>query len=354
MKLEQMPGARFVTLAECPSPYIESSYERFFMLALKLKDDLTLHWYKKYYQDERGVIRLEVYDDFKLAAVTASNNNKSYIQEIDNLPLSVVEKCSLRLKVEKTATAKKRLLNEEMLMLQEAIRLHKDTPKRKVDDLLFPEFSNEFKEAAVKIINETPYIKNLYVPPYGIVLRLTEDNNNWRQKSIKTKKIIQQCYRERIAGGFGLSGLDHWGRTKAKIRTILLPRANNLLQLASVKLLLADAKARGQKVLLAGGFVFWYEDNGNVGWMVKAASDSESQSSGNTLWKEGKILSKNHGRIVVFPYIKENGDHVQGHTKNAPNDGKALLRHPNDYVELPFEILEEDLMIGLFGELYYE
>lgn len=48
------------------------------------------------------------------------------------------------------------------------------------------------------------------------------------------------------------------------------------------------------------------------------------------------------------------GEKVQGHTKNAPQDGKALPRHPGQYVTLPFEILDGDLMIGLFGELHYE
>lgn len=353
MKLEQMPGARFVTLAEWPSMIIESSYKKFFMSALKLKDDLTLHWYKKYKQEENGTIRLDVYNDLKLASSTATENNKIYIHEIDRLPLSDDDKRSLLLKVDKAVTSKERLLNEELLMLQEAIRLHQDVPKRTVDDFIFPDLSQDFKDAAVKILNETPYIKFLYAPPYGVILHL-KDHNDWSQRYVKTKKAIQQCYRERIAGGFGLSGAEHWGKTKAKIRTMLLPRANKLLQLASVKLLLADAKARGQKVLLAGDFVFWYEENGDVGWEVKAVGDSGSSSAGNTLWKEGKILSKNHGRIVIFPYIKENGEYVKGHTKNAPNDGKALLRHPNDYVELPFEILEDDLMIGLFGELNYE
>ena len=37
-----------------------------------------------------------------------------------------------------------------------------------------------------------------------------------------------------------------------------------------------------------------------------------------------------------FPYIKVNGEKVQGHTKNAPHDGKAKPRHPSEYVELPF------------------
>ena len=66
-----------------------------------------------------------------------------------------------------------------------------------------------------------------------------------------------------IARGFGMSGTDHWGQTKAAIRDALLPRANKLLHLASVKLLLADALHRGQRILIVGSFAFWYE-NGNT------------------------------------------------------------------------------------------
>ncbi|WP_198406649.1 hypothetical protein [Paracoccus yeei] len=57
---------------------------------------------------------------------------------------------------------------------------------------------------------------------------------------------------------------------------------------------------------------------------------------------------------MVLPYIKENGEQVRGHTKNGPNDGRALPRHHDHYVEIPFSLYGGDLMIGLFGELPYE
>ncbi|MCY1368047.1 hypothetical protein D9M69_550060 [compost metagenome] len=89
-------------------------------------------------------------------------------------------------------------------------------------------------------------------------------------------------------------------------------------------------------------------------WVVKQVGAAGAAADGEALWREGTILSKNHGRIVVLPYIKEGGEKVQGHTKNAPHDGRALPRHPDDYIELPFEVLDGDLMYGLFGELNYE
>lgn len=40
-------------------------------------------------------------------------------------------------------------------------------------------------------------------------------------------------------------------------------------------------------------------------------------------------------------------------SKSAAYEGKAIPRHINEYLELPFEVLNGDLMIGLFGELHY-
>jgi hypothetical protein len=135
---------------------------------------------------------------------------------------------------------------------------------------------------------------------------------------------------------------------------MLLPRANELLQLASVKRILADALTQGLRIVVLGGFVFWYEDRGAMGWTIKSVASESAGGNGETIWYEGTILSRNHGRIVVLPYIKENGERVQGHTKNAAADGKALPRHRDEFLELPFRVLEGDLMCGLFGELHYD
>lgn len=67
-----------------------------------------------------------------------------------------------------------------------------------------------------------------------------------------------------------------------------------------------------------------------------------------------RSLSKNHGRVVVLPYIGESGKRAQGHTRNASHDGKALPRLRNDYLELRFEVLKGDPMCGLIGKLNYE
>ncbi|HDL7635037.1 TPA: hypothetical protein PXO86_004070 [Yersinia enterocolitica] len=353
MRLDQMPGHNLPAFAVWPQPFYE--HNLWFMYSLRLREDNSLHWYRRYIGKE-GKANLafsDIYADYTLATVTAMRMNKEMIDNIELLSIPAVEKLSLRLKVEKAVTAKSRLLNEEQLMLEIAIRNQDKVPKSKIEQLILKPEHEKFRESLFETLSKTPDIKIAYIFHDHILLTRKEPND-WSGRHEYAKIAAKKYYQEIIARGFGLSGLDHWGKTKSAIRSMLLPRANQLLELASVKRMLAEARMKGQKVLVVDGFVFWFEEHNQIGWVVKEASDSGSSSKGNTLWKEGTITSKNHGRIVVLPYVKENGEQVQGHTKNAPNDGKALPRHPNEYVELPFEVLEGDVMRGLFGELHYE
>jgi hypothetical protein len=45
---------------------------------------------------------------------------------------------------------------------------------------------------------------------------------------------------------------------------------------------------------------------------------------------------------------------VRGHTRHVRGDGTARDRHPDHYVEIPFEVVKGDLMVGLHGEMFYE
>ena len=85
--------------------------------------------------------------------------------------------------------------------------------------------------------------------------------------------------------------------------------------------------------------------------VLEADSRSVTQKSsvGTSALRPGS-----HGRLVILPFIKDNGERVKGHTKNGPKDGRAKPRYPSQYVEIPFKRLDGDLMIGLLGELLYE
>lgn len=350
MDSSYIPGYSLTALAVFPQPWHEA--DCYLMYEYKLKDDGNLKWYKKYNEIDKNNFKSETYDELKTAIDSSIIENIKLIKNIDNLHISNTEKLSLNLKIQKEVTAISRRINEEQLMLNEAIRRNKDLPREDLASLVVPNDDQNIKIELSKILAETPYVKLVRIQKHHVTL-LLDKNNHWI-RARHTSQTAKYCYREKIARGFGYSGDAHWGETKAAIRAILLPRANQLLQLASVKRMLDEALANGHKVLVSGNFIFWFEENDNVGWTIKEVKNSDSEKDNNILWVEGKILSKNHGRIVVLPYIKENGEHIQGHTKNSPHDGKALPRHKNEYVELPFKVLNDDLMIGLFGELKYE
>ncbi|MFG5863669.1 hypothetical protein [Metapseudomonas sp. CR1201] len=323
------------------------------MLELQLRPDGQLDWFLRGTDKGQGDFGPITYHDYEEAIAEAKSTNIKLASIIDLLPLPIDQRESLRLKVQKALTAAERLSSEERLMLAEAVRRHADDPRPSLQDLEVADFPDTVRIALHAQLQTYPYIRWACLGQYGLVLQ-RDGEFTWLNYGRVNNKAETFCYREKIARGFGFSGTDHWGKTKAAIRDELLPRANKLLHLASVKRLLADALHRGQRVLIVGEFVFWYEDGKVPQWVVKQVGAAGAAADGEALWREGTILSKNHGRIVVLPYIKEGGEKVQGHTKNAPHDGRALPRHPDDYIELPFEVLDGDLMYGLFGELNYE
>ena len=239
-------------------------------------------------------------------------------------------------------------------MLAEARRRHAADPRPDPSSVVLSTESECFRQELSEQLSDMPYLRIVKVGHpdrrwHRSTLYLSHDNI-WSKPYTAGERSAAQAERAKIANVFGFDADAHWGKTKAVIRQILLPRANQLLQLASVRRRLAEALANGQKVLVSNGIVFWYEDDGGIGWQVKHTT-STRDSEGSTLWKEGTIRSINHGRLVILPYIKESGEQVRGHTRNGPNDGRAKPGHPNHYVDIPFAQLDGDLMIGLLGEL---
>lgn len=351
MLINEMPGYGLPTFGMWPIPWYENP-GYFLMYELKLVKG-KLKWFQRHIEGKRDLsVKADVYGDYLEATEFAKENSIKIESVVNQIDISDIEKKSLILKVEKSLMAKERLMDEEFFMLQEA-KKRNDKAKVRIESIKLNEFNGDIKDELFKELSDFPYLKLVRISKYGITLWHKEKDDTW-YRAITNKKSAKYAYQEKIARGFSYSGWDHWGKTKAEIRKVLLPQANKLLQIASVKLMLADALQKGQKVLVSGSFVFWYESKGKVGWTIKQVSNTNLKDSADTIWRKGKIISKNHGRLVVLPYIKSDGKLIPGHTKNAPSDGKALPRYKDDYVELPFDVLENDLMIGLFGELNYE
>lgn len=313
-----------------------------------------VRWRDRRIPTDDGFVRMDVHATAAEAEARARDLNEEFGHALRARQMPLDAQTSLLLKVEKHLQAKQRLAREEELMLAEAQRRHGASPPPAEERVTLPEAAEPFRAEVETQLARMPYLKMLLVGAPGRRCVIYKGANGaWSKPYPASERTAARGVRARIANGFGLSHELHWGRAKAEIRRILLPRANQLLQLASVQRLLAEALENGRRVLVSNGIVFWYEEDGQIGWQVKQTA-AAANGDGEALWKEGTILSTNHGRLVILPYIKEDGEMVRGHTRNAPHDGPALPRHPDHYVEIPFAQLEDDLMIGLFGELPYE
>ncbi|KAA6490835.1 hypothetical protein DXT98_01355 [Agrobacterium sp. ICMP 7243] len=312
-------------------------------------------WRERRIPTADNTVKMDVYRNRADAVAAAIALNPALLSALESRKMDPFIKRSLRLKVSKALQAKERLQDEELLMLTEGLRRTAQLPRPEISDLMLDPSSEEFRQQLWEQLVQMPYLSVASVENSArhdkILYKVGE--KSWSKPFYATEKLAIIAERAKIAEAYGLSSGDHWGRSKAQIREILLPRANQLLKLASVQRMLAEALAKGQRVLVSNGIVFWYEEDGSIGWQVKETT-STNESDGATLWTEGTILSKNHGRLVILPYIKDDGEQVKGHTKNGPNDGRAKPRHPDQYVNIPFKQLTGDLMIGLLGELPYE
>lgn len=355
VKWSELERASDVVLAIWP--HYRPLFERWFMQELIDKGELAPVWRERLISGDNDTVFADHYPGRDAAIAAANALNPILRQALSARVMDPVVQRSLELKIDKALQAKQRLQDEEALMLVEALRRHAEDDRPDAAALNVAPDSERYRQDLAEQLAEMPYLR---------VAKVGHSNNRWSRALLYLgidgvwskpyyagEKAALTAERAKIANGFDLSASAHWGKTKAKIRQILLPRANQLLQLASVQRMLAEAFARGERVLVSNGIVFWYEPNGDVGWQVKETS-STHESERATIWKEGTILSTNHGRLVVLPYIKENGERVRGHTKNGPNDGRALPRHPAHYVEIPFSLYDGDFMIGLLGELPYE
>jgi len=338
-------------------PVYKPRFQRWVMLELVDHGDLPPAWRDRRVPTESQNVKMDVYSDRAAAMEAAELINPSLANALAARDMEEVAKRSLQLKVSKALQAKERLQEEEDMMLAEALRRHRNAPRQDPAEIKLDRTAEPYRDELAAQLAEMPYLKVAMVGReegrWRPSILLLKPDGTWTRLYRMTEKAATVAERAKIANGFGLNAVDNWAQTKAKIRQLLLPRANQLLQLASVQRLLAEALARGEKVLVCNGMVFWYEEDGGIGWTVKSTTSVEDTESA-TLWKEGTILSTNHGRLVILPYIKESGEQVRGHTKNGPHDGIAKPRHPDNYVEIPFVQLKGDLMIGLFGELPYE
>lgn len=261
---------------------------------------------------------------------------------------------STMLKLSKAYLASRRREDEEAMMFIEGKKrnLGLTAPPRSSIIAASEDDADEIHRS----LQELPYLRTIIVGR-GITRSLAHstDGLTWRRlhNGYISRKGATWGHRARITDAFGFHPTAHWGQTKAAIRKILLPRAIDMLQLQPMKDMLADALAAGRHAVVLDRFVFWYEPDGGMGWTVKEIGTPDKADANAVEWAAGTIVSRNFGRIVVLPFIKDDGVHVSGHTRNGPGDGPAKPRKPGEAKEISFTRLQGDSMLGLLGELPY-
>lgn len=312
-------------------------------------------WKRRRPQTEIGVPpRAEVERDEAEAKQLARKLTRDLGHDLDIAVLGENGQSSTMLKLSKAYLASRRREDEEAMMFLEAKRRHAGTvaPPRTA----ITAGSGEDADDIHRALQELPYLRTIVVGR-GVTRSLAHstDGSNWRRltNGYISRQGATWGHRARIADAFGLHPAEHWGRTKAAIRKILLPGAIDMLQLQPMKEMLAAALAAGRHAVVLDRFVFWYEPEGGIGWTVKEIGAHDSAHADAVEWAAGTIISKNFGRIVVLPFIKDDGTHVAGHTRNAAGDGPARPRKPGEAKEIAFTRLQGDAMLGLLGELHY-
>lgn len=122
------------------------------------------------------------------------------------------------------------------MQLREAQRRHADDERLDPSSLnLAPEFER-YRQDLAEQLAEMPYLRVAKVgrsnSRWTYALVFLGLDGAWSKPYRAGEKAALTAERAKIANGFALSATAHWGKTKARIRQILLPRANQSLQFA--------------------------------------------------------------------------------------------------------------------------
>ncbi|WP_256200680.1 hypothetical protein [Pseudomonas sp. WCS374] len=246
MLLSEMPGHKYPVIAIFPFRWYETN--RWIIRALKLRPNDELSW-MDHSIESNGHAKAQTFGNYEDAREEATAFNLGIATRVAALDFQAETKTSITLKAEKEITVLQRLAYEEQLMFNEAVKRNAHRPRPRSEDLFLSTDLEILRGELLEQITRAPYIQIAHLPRWGMVLARTGELD-WSRRLAPTKKNFISCCRETIARGFGMSGTDHWGKTKAAIRAMLLPRANQLLQHASIQKILLEARARGQRVVV--------------------------------------------------------------------------------------------------------
>jgi hypothetical protein len=122
VKWSELKRASDVVLAVWP--YYRPLFERWFMQELIDKGELAPIWRERMVPGDNDAVFSDHYPDREAAVAAANALNPSLRQELSARSMDPILKRSLEMKIDKAVQAKKRLQDEETLMLTEALRRH--------------------------------------------------------------------------------------------------------------------------------------------------------------------------------------------------------------------------------------
>ncbi|QAY80449.1 hypothetical protein [Sphingosinicella sp. BN140058] len=210
------------------------------------------------------------------------------------------------------------------------------------DDIVLESESTSTRAFIARRLDLTPWVRHLYEPLTHRLLT-SPDGLHWLEspadRNLKWQDRQKVAERAIIADAFDADPRAHWGQVRGALLKRLKDPRLSLLQRADFMALLDRARTAGKDAVVVGNMAFlWDESSGS--WLLREATTSSASGpdgSKPAIWIEGKIISRNHGHLIVLPHIKSNGERVNGHTKNSPYQGPAELRSAPR--ELSFELV---------------
>ena len=208
-------------------PAYKPRLDRWFMMELVGTEIGGVRWRERRVPDENNNVRMDVYDIRETAVAAAEKLNPALAEALAARSMAAAEKTSLTLKVRKATQARQRLMDEEALMLAEAVKRHQTDSRTPAGQLQLHPESEPYRAALAAELDAYPYLRIAMVAgPGGQRILFRDPKDAWSKAYYPTDKAAEAARRARVANGFGFHHEQHWGQVKAKIRAELEPRAN--------------------------------------------------------------------------------------------------------------------------------
>lgn len=251
---------------------------------------------------------------------------------------SSLQRRSRELQAAKAQAREERRKREDALLLERArergLADHPAPPPTESIEVAGPAAAADAIHASLA---KSPWLRHVLIDKGSDVsLWISGDGLSWAAWGPfeKWERKRQIAARALVCDAFGEDPMEHWGRLRAKLLKAIRPAELDVLHRPGTAERLDAARRSGARLVVLGEQGFLWSDE--RGW---EARECDRGGRGSRLWREGRIVSSNHGRIIVLPIVKADGTTVEGHTRNAPYQGRAAPREVP--VEIPFAVYDE-------------